>query len=244
MKRMISILLLILAVAWAGAGCRPVGGQESLPPGTARPTGESVPATGPVGTGETNLDQNIHIICQQVPGITISNALGQSLAYDGVQFQGDIPIFSKQTILNFDAPVNMEIGYSDSLEVAYQGIDADFYMFTLGDYLVGVEGTGVSKIFCDFVERSGTVEGDHAKYTMIFGTGLEGYSRCFFTAKGPGFFQLTDDGIEVRALVSQMELRHSMKGDEIQELEVPQTEHFLLRPHDDGTAEIVVLEEP
>ncbi len=244
MKRMVYVLLLILAVSWAGAGCRPGSGQEPPSTGTAPPTGESVPVTVPAGTEETNADQNIYIICQQVPGITISNAEGQSLAYDGVQFQGDIPVFSKQTILNFNAPVNMEIGYSDSLEVAYQDIDADFYMFTLGDYLVGIKGTGVSKILCDFVQRSGTVEGDHAKYTMTFGTGLEGYSRCFFTVKGPGFFQLTGDGIEVRATVSQMELHHSMKGDEIQELEVPQTEHFLLRPHDDGTAEITALEEP
>ncbi len=242
MKRMISILLLILAVAWAGAGCRPVGGQESLPPGTARPTGESVPVTVPAGTEETYLDEDYtHLIIDQLPGITITNAEGQSLIFHGPDLLGDLPVVRTYLRLMNDASTELVLENSDSLEIAYEDGNADFYMFTLWNYSVGVEGTGVSKVFCDFVERSGTVEGDHAAYILKFDTGLEGYDRCFFTGEGPGFFQLTDDGIEVQASVSQIELHSGMKGIE---LEDPQTEHFLLRPHDDGTAEIVALGEP
>ena len=139
-----------------------------------------------------------------------------------------------------DASTELVLENSDSLEITYEDGKADFFLY-LSDYLVSLEGTGVFKATCDFVQRSCTVEDDHASYTLKFGTGMAEYDRCFFTGTGPGFFQLTDDGIEVRALVSQIELHSGMKGIE---LEVPQGEHFLLRPHDDGTAEITVLEEP
>ena len=245
MKRMIFFVLLILAVSWAGAGCRPGGGQEPPSTGTAPPTGESVPVPVPAGTEETTLDEDYtHLIIDQLPGITVTNAEGQSLTFNGPDLLGDLPVVRTYLRLMNDASTELVLENSDSLEIAYEDGNANFYMFTLRDYSVGVEGTGVSKILCDFVQRSGTVEGDHAKYTITLGTGLEGYSRCLFTAKGPGFFQRTDDGIEVQADIYRIELRNSMKGSEINELEVPQTEHFLLRPHDDGTAEITVLEEP